>query len=500
MIPDSLGASALRREFARQLVSMRGVPMKMSQVLAMSGGGPMADLQREALASVPAASTESVRKRLRACAPRLYARLGELSDPGLAASLGQVHRARLTDGRDCALKVKHAGIGPAMDLDAGLMELLTSVFGAFRKGFALDAYRALLAGELRGELDYPGEAARQARLHSAFAGAHGIVIPRAYPEESGPEHILMDWEASEPIERFARGATGPERAEAAGLLGEFHFRTLFGLRGLPAVHADPNPGNFGLRRGVRGVELVVYDFGSLVELDAPLTRGLARLLGAAQRRADPYDCLLEMGFLPEPLGPIRARLAQLCSLLCEPLSGDGPFDFSRWRRRERVEALLGPERWNFMIAAPPPLFFVLRALQGIFLYSGYLGVSAAKDWCERAGKRAEDFPPQKSQVKNGKSGDVDHAINSHASATSGKAARHLRIEVRKLQDTVVSLTLPADCAYRLEDFIEPGLAERLRARGISIASVVGTVERLGLVPMPLFRWSEDGSEVHIRLE
>lgn len=523
--PDSLGGKALRRKFANKLVEMRGVPMKMAQILSMTKDDNAASLHKEALAQVPIATAEDILKRITAYAPGLAGKIAVFSEKGIAASLGQVHKARLHDGRVCAIKMKHAGIGPAMDLDAGLMAFTVSVFGQFRQGFAVDAFQELLTGELRGELDYPYEASRQERLWNGFRNRTGIVIPRPYPAESGPDHLLMDWEASATVSEFAALASESEKVAATALLAEFHIRSIFHCG---MVHADPNPGNFGLRRGADGLQLVVYDFGSAISLDERLTRGFLGLIDNVRQGRGVMPGLLAMGFLPEPLSAIADKLDALFGILLEPFVAKGGFRIDSWNRRDRVMDLLGAERWNLMVAAPPMVFFLMRAMHGLFHYTGILGgilnleplvaeeIAAVGSfpWTLEHDFRTTGIPaahPNSNVTKNNmnlepllsgeiaESGSLPWTIGQDFK-TTGIPAVHLRVKVTKNNSDSISVTLPADAVNRLEQVMDSELVLALRSDGIEVMDAMIAARKNGYAPMELFAWSGAGKTVRIWLE
>lgn len=484
--PDALGGKALRREFARRLVGMRGVPMKMAQILSMSQDSTMAILQSEAIAEVPSAPAAEILERLQALDPALRSSIEECSERGISASLGQVHRIRLHDGRICALKMKHRDIGISMDLDAELMAFLVSVFGAFREGFDIESFRSVLTDELKGELDYPFEMSRQAQFWKEFGDNPGIVVPKPYPRECGPDHLVMDWEPSVPIAEFAAGATDSERYQGLALLEEFHMRSLFSLG---MAHADPNPGNFGFRRGSVGIELVVYDYGSAIPLGKTLHTGLAALITAVSEGSDPLPILIGMDFHRQPLQAIADRIPDLCRILLEPFTAAKGFRIADWDRRRRVAELLGAERWNLMVAAPPHAFFLIRAMHGLFHYGGILGgVLNLRRWLpEKVGQ--EEGAPKPKDIPDASKG-----------ISIGTRAESLRVKLTKNNFDVVSVTMPLNAVDRLEEIMDPELLLSLRAEGIDVKNASESARRNGYKAMELFAWNGGNKTVRIWLE
>jgi hypothetical protein len=483
-LPKGFARAAVRRAFARNLVSMRGVPMKMTQILSMSGSR-QGSLYAEALAELPPVPSAAILEHLRAIAPAIHAAIATFDPAGIPASLGQVHRARLKDGRDCAIKIRYPGIAAGIGLDVATMNLLLGMFQGFGEGFSLAAYREMFARELAAEMDYRAEAAHQAWLRKEFPAGAGIIIPKPYPYESGDGVILMDWEGSLAPARFAAEANADAKRQAMEHFSAFLMRSVFG-RGL--VHADPNPGNFGFRPSATGTgtELVVYDYGSVIELPPALPAGLLALLRAVRDGADPLPALLALGFAPEPLEPIRDRLGAFCELVFAPFLSAHPLDAKAWNRKEKAASLLGSQRWNFMIAAPVAVFPLLRALHGLVHYSGLLGAPM-------------HLRPAVDALLNAE-GSGSERIPAPQARCDAPESRKLRVEVRRGHTVSVSLTFPGGAVQRLPSLLDPELLARIEARGIGLDSIMQAARDGGYGPMDLFSCEYAGKTVAVWLE
>ena len=180
------GADDARRRLVERLGSLHGLPQKIGQLLALAGpDGP----------SSFAPLTET-RSALPLCAALdlLEASLGRpwtdcfrsIDAEGIAASLGQVHRAVLRDGRPAAVKIQYPDSAANVDADLGALDWLSLPFGGLRGGFDLAAYRREVGGMLRQELDYRREAAVPPAIRRTRRGVRGGRRPRGHRTSSPP--------------------------------------------------------------------------------------------------------------------------------------------------------------------------------------------------------------------------------------------------------------------------------------------------------------------------
>ena len=213
--------------------------------------------------------------------------------PLAAASIAQVHRARLKDGSEVVVKVRRPGIRRVIDADLRLLERLATM--AAKEWPDLQPYRPVelvrqFGHSLRRELDLANECRQAERIAANFSEQTDIVIPKVYWEWT---HERVN------VQQFIGGIPGHalDRVDAEGL-----SRQLLAQRGAHAVlkmivedglfHADPHPGNvFYLPEN----RIAFIDFGMVGRL-SPVRRGelLKLMLGLVQR--DPAavgDVLIE---------------------------------------------------------------------------------------------------------------------------------------------------------------------------------------------------------------
>ena len=192
------------------------------------------------------------------------------ADPIAAASLGQVHAAKLPDGRDVVVKVQYPGIAEALRADLDDEDFLRTLAGA-EVGHQLDdAALEALADAVRGELDYRAEAAAQRQFAAAWAGHRALRIPEVIDELTTARVLTMTRARGQTVAALA-GVSPDVRRQAASAIFAFAW-------GSPLAHgllnADPNPGNFLVEVEADGHVLVwALDFGCAFALPQAVHAG-----------------------------------------------------------------------------------------------------------------------------------------------------------------------------------------------------------------------------------
>jgi ubiquinone biosynthesis protein len=218
--------------------------------------------------------------------------------PLAAASLGQVHRARLRDGREVAVKVQRPGIQQQIvdDLDAlvevaGLVDRRTDV--GRRYGFEAmveEFRRAMLA-----ELDYRREAENLVALGANLAEFEHIVVPQPVPDYTSERVLTMDYIPGRNLN--AIGPLGLLDLDGQTLGDELFRAYLKQILVDGFFHADPHPGNVRLTDDGR---LALIDLGMVARLGPEFRHRLVKLLLAVgEGRGD--DAAAETIAISEPM-------------------------------------------------------------------------------------------------------------------------------------------------------------------------------------------------------
>jgi ubiquinone biosynthesis protein len=222
------------------------------------------------------------------------------TEPAAAASIAQVHRAVLTDGRRVAVKVQRPEVAERVRRDLDILWRLAARLER-RTQWALElrlseTVRAF-ADNVTGELDFTAEARNLAAISSAVQHHPRFMVPLPVAELTRTRVVVMDWIDGVPLTTAAASLGAEDRHELArALLRCFLDQILL----VGTFHADPHPGNL-VRTGDGRVAL--FDCGSIGRLDRRQRSALQAVLAAlaAQDAAQLRDALRPITTASKPI-------------------------------------------------------------------------------------------------------------------------------------------------------------------------------------------------------
>jgi ubiquinone biosynthesis protein len=257
-------------------------------------------------------------------------------EPLATASIGQVHRAMLLDGRRVAVKVRRPGIADSIEADLEFLHRVASIVvrsSARARHYDLVDLVEHFADMLRAELDYRVEARNGTRIHQAFRHDPQVTTPSVVPELCRESVLVMDLIEGIPLsDQRALDEGFVDRHALATTVLDANLRMILGH---DQFHADPHPGNLFALPGNR---LGIVDFGEvgtsepatraaliklLVSLAAGDDRGLADSVLSICNATRPIDRNALGADLLRLLAPLSAgklRTVRLGSLLNSLLS------------------------------------------------------------------------------------------------------------------------------------------------------------------------------------
>ena len=212
-----------------------------------------------------------------------------------AASIGQVHRAELLDGRQVAVKIQYPGIAEALEADLRNAGMLVRLATALAPGLDAKAIAEELRERVMEELDYEYEAQNQRSFARAYRDHPFIYVPEVITRLSR-RRVLV----TELVEGIGFDEIKELPHEERSRFGEIVFRGSFGsIYHLQHFNADPHPGNYILMEDGR---VAFLDFGMTKKLDREQIVLEQRAFDAASRD-DPEafrQALHDLGFIKKP--------------------------------------------------------------------------------------------------------------------------------------------------------------------------------------------------------
>ncbi|MGH8012252.1 MAG: ABC1 kinase family protein [Candidatus Binataceae bacterium] len=373
---------------ARRIVEgskqLRGAFMKLIQMLSMREDllpGEAIDILRTTQSDAPpmdyALIAQQIKREFSKSPEQLFTNFETTAFA--AASLGQVHRARLKNGEEVAVKVQYPGIDRTVEQDLGNLNLLLRTMQAIasdlmRQKIDTRTVYAELEERLREELDYVNEARNINEFRRLLAGDDDLLIPRVIPELSSRRVLTMTYlDGYRLVDVFGTATDLKLRAWVARKYYSLVWRQIleFGV-----LHTDPQPGNYLVTWHPR---LGVLDFGSVRHFSETVRRSSLQLAQGIVNQDDRMisSAMLKMGYLDS--GQDAAPMVKVIYILFEPVITNRPYHPDEYDAVEKATTVGEIAFEHKLYKSPRHSIFLLRALIGL---DGIMkGLGAKLNYC-----------------------------------------------------------------------------------------------------------------------
>lgn len=371
-VSDLLLTPASIGKVTEQLSRLRGAAMKLGQMISMDAGDVLPPeltailaRLRDAAHFMPAAQLDKVlRAEWGADWRRRFKRFE--ATPIAAASIGQVHRATLPDGRVVAVKVQYPGIASSIDADVDNVATLLRMTGLLPASLDIAPLLIEAKRQLHEEADYHREAAQLRRYAAILTNEPTFVVPGLIDKLCTARVLAMDFVSGQPIDALFEAPQETRDAAMQSLFG-LVLRELFEFG---FMQTDPNFANY--RWQAEQNRIVLLDFGAARPVVPETAQAYRRLLGAglAGDNNALRDAMVEAGFVsPFMLVRHTAAFDGMIAILMEHLGRPGLFDFADRSFVERLRGYLEPivadrAAWHI---PPMDVLFVQRKISGTAL-------------------------------------------------------------------------------------------------------------------------------------
>ncbi|MGD0074968.1 MAG: AarF/UbiB family protein [Candidatus Binataceae bacterium] len=401
-----LSADAGQRELldvhirnARRIVEgskeLRGAFMKLIQMLSMRRD-ILPDEALEVLkltqSNVPPMDykmiAEQVRRELGKKPEQLFASFEQHAFA--AASLGQVHRARLRSGEEVAVKIQYPGVEETVEQDLRNLKLLLQTIRAIahdvmRQKIETRSIFEELAERLNEELDYVHEARNLAIFDRLLADDPETMVPRVIPDLSSRRVLTMTYLDGYPLADVL--APGVDRELKDWVARKYYTLVWRQILEFGVLHTDPHPGNYLVTYHPR---LGILDFGSIRRFSEPVRRAHVKLARALLDDDDRAmgEAMVALGYLDDDQDP--EPMVRVLHILFEPIQADRAFDPSGYDSLGKATQVGEITLTHKLYKSPAHSVFLLRALIGLEGIIQQLGcVTNYREIFRRCVERAE---------------------------------------------------------------------------------------------------------------
>lgn len=320
---------------AATLCRMRGAALKLGQMLSIQDETLLPPALARALEQVRQGADAMPKYQLE---KQLESQLGsnwrgvldEFDElPFAAASIGQVHRAKLQDGSDVVMKVQYPGVANSIESDLRNLQMLINLTGLAPPGLFIEEVMRVGRKELKVECDYLHEMENQLKFKQLVEEdpqlhRERFVVPGVYKELTTEQVLTSDYVRGGTIDKVSH-LEQEERNRIAYNIMYLTMQELFVWR---FMQTDPNWGNFLYDMG--GHTTYLIDFGAAREFSKSFVDGYLRIVCANANRDE--ETLMaqshKLKFLTGEENEVMLEAHKMSGFTVgEPFWSDEPFDF-----------------------------------------------------------------------------------------------------------------------------------------------------------------------------
>ncbi|MDA8621758.1 AarF/ABC1/UbiB kinase family protein [Psychrosphaera sp.] len=364
---------------ANKLSHLRGAAMKLGQMISMDAGELISPELSAVLGKLRSDAAPMQHKQLLTMLRSHWGEdwLDKFSQfelrPFAAASIGQVHLARLENGQKLAIKIQYPGVRDSIASDVDNVGTLLSMSGLLPSQVDISNLLEATKSQLQDEADYALEAS-YIKKYQSHLNSHEFILPQVDENLTKDDILVMRYVEGDTIERAITQPLEVRNQIVRNLIWLF-LKELFDFR---LMQTDPNFANFLYDPASKKIGLL--DFGATRVIPPHISEGYQRLLeaGVNDNRDEAILAAKQIGFFNEQISPdYLDEVMKIFDMACEPLKYDGEFNFATSQLASRVRDVgLNIKNHRSEWHTPPvDALFIHRKLGGLYLLASKLNAS-----------------------------------------------------------------------------------------------------------------------------
>jgi predicted unusual protein kinase regulating ubiquinone biosynthesis (AarF/ABC1/UbiB family) len=411
----------------------------------------------------------------------------EISEHAIAASVGQVHFAKLNNEK-VAIKIQYPEVKKTFIEQLKIFKILPSAMklSPMKKwGIDIQAYQVELQQLIEQECDYRLEAKQLKSWGGFLESLPHCNVPKVYDEYSNEFILTQTMIDGELIDDIRESWSKDDKKIIAKTLVEAYFHLFLNHQ---VIQGDSNHGNFLFRKDPHMVYFI--DLGQTVNFSKDFVNAFFYVFDHKLRDEAfcSYSFLVAIGFDQEKLKPLVPKLDLVVEILFGPLVADYAIDLNEWNYKEELDLLLGEDKWWFRSAGGTEFFLFMKSFMGIKNLICKLGVNVF-------------FKKIVQNELSRQNNNWDNiAIVSTHDFTKKNHSNNIEILVLENGSEKVKMKLPFMAIFEMDTYFEKDTLDKIKQNNISIEKVVRDALADGGKPKEIFHLEYGTKIISISLQ